>query len=464
MRGATAWLGWISILSATVGCTGVVESSESVGTTEDAIDPARDHAGVAESFHITGTIDRTNPFFRVFGTNGRACATCHDSRADWTMTPKLARAIFRESEGLAPLFRPVDETVRPDADVSTLEAREKAYAMLLTKGVTRFTRTIKPTAEFEVIAVDDPYGWSTPAAFSNFRRIPSSANAAHETTITWTGAPNTPVRTALMNLMVGGTKFHGETTFTVSPTDAAAGADFLLGLSFAQSIDRHAGRLDVAGATGGPANLSAEPFHIGINALGGDPVTGTPFDNESFDLYDAWELEGSGSSPRTGPSETSDREARERIGRGEHAFYTIDIEIRGVPGLNDALGQEVVHGHCTTCHNTPNIGSSSEYRLIDLGVAAPERRTRDIPLLTLRNKTTGEIRRTTEVGRAISTGLWADLAKVKVPTLRGVGVRAPYFHNGSADSLEDVLEFYEHRFHVDFHGSKDDIIAFLKAL
>ncbi len=436
------------LILAVPGCSAGV-GRESVAITTQPLEPAPDEAGIAESFHTSGAIDRTNPFFQVFGTNGRTCATCHDARTAWTMTPALARELFEESDGRAPLFRLLDETVRPDADISTREARRDAFKMLLKKGLTRFSRSINPTAEFEVVAVDDPYGWSTPAAFSNFRRIISTSNEAHQSSVLWTGGP-ADVRTNLAGLMVGATKFHGETTFTVPPALAAAGADFLMGLSFAQSVDRRAGALDVAGATGGPANLSAEPFYLGINALGGDSVTGVPFNNVSFDVYDLWE--------------TSTLKGRQRIGLGEHAFYTIDVPITGVPGINDALGQAVVHGHCTTCHNTPNIGSHSEFRMIDLGLTGPDRRSSDLPLVTLRNKTTGETRQTTDVGRALGTGLWADIGKFKVPTLRGVGARAPYFHDGSADSLEDVLDFYEKRFGVDFQGQRREIIAFLQAL
>ncbi|MDP9035771.1 MAG: hypothetical protein M3O50_13290, partial [Myxococcota bacterium] len=437
-----------SMFASVVGCGGTV-GGESLGTNAEALERTRDKAGIAESFHTSGVIDRTNPFFQVFGTNGRTCETCHNSAVDWTMTPKRARQLFEESDGLAPLFRQSDETLRPDSDISTRDNREDAYKLLLTKGLTRFTRTIKATAEFEVVAVDDPTGFSTPAAFLNFRRILSVANTAHESSVTWTGGP-ADVRTNLAALMVGATKFHGETTFTVSPADAAAGADFLMGLSFAQTVDRRAGPLDIAGATGGPANLSAEPFYIGINALGGDSHTGAPFNNISMDLYDKWE--------------TSTDEERRDIGLGEHAFYTVDIAITGVPGINDALGQTVVHGHCTTCHNTPNVGSHSEFRMIDIGRTGPELRSPDLPLLTLRNKTTGETRQTTDVGRALSTGAWADIGKFKVPTLRGVGARAPYFHDGSADSLDDVLDFYERRFNIDFGGQKANIIRFLKAL
>jgi hypothetical protein len=59
---------------------------------------------------------------------------------------------------------------RPDADIATLEARREAFATVLERGVTRFLRTIPATADFEVIAVDDPYEFSTPGKFSNFRR------------------------------------------------------------------------------------------------------------------------------------------------------------------------------------------------------------------------------------------------------------------------------------------------------
>ena len=38
--------------------------------------------------------------------------------------------------------------------------------------------------------------------------------------------------------------------------------------------------------------------------------------------------------------------------------------------------------------------------------------------------------------------LTKDDFKFKTPTLRGVALTAPYFHDGSAKTLEDVVEFY----------------------
>jgi cytochrome c peroxidase len=49
--------------------------------------------------------------------------------------------------------------------------------------------------------------------------------------------------------------------------------------------------------------------------------------------------------------------------------------------------------------------------------------------------------------------------------LRGLPARAPYFHNGSANSLEDVLKFYDKRFNIGFTAhEKKDLIAFLNTL
>jgi cytochrome c peroxidase len=88
-----------------------------------------------------------------------------------------------------------------------------------------------------------------------------------------------------------------------------------------------------------------------------------------------------------------------------------------------------------------------------------------LPVITLQNNLTGETVRTTDPGRALITGLWVDIGKVKGPILRGLAARAPYFHNGSAESLSDIVTFYEKRFNIDFTAQeKADLIAFLNSL
>lgn len=47
-----------------------------------------------------------------------------------------------------------------------------------------------------------------------------------------------------------------------------------------------------------------------------------------------------------------------------------------------------------------------------------------------------------DAGRGGITGITADMRRFKTPGLRNVALRAPYMHNGSLASLDDVLQFY----------------------
>jgi cytochrome c peroxidase len=84
---------------------------------------------------------------------------------------------------------------------------------------------------------------------------------------------------------------------------------------------------------------------------------------------------------------------------------------------------------------------------------------------TLRHKTTGETKIVTDPGRALITGKWKDIGRFKGPILRGLAGRAPYFHNGSAATLADVVNFYDQRFALGLsEQQKSDLVAFLRAL
>ena len=88
-----------------------------------------------------------------------------------------------------------------------------------------------------------------------------------------------------------------------------------------------------------------------------------------------------------------------------------------------------------------------------------------MPLYTLRRISTGDTVQTTDPGRAMITGKWADVGKFKGPILRALAARAPYFHNGSAATLDEVVEFYETRFNLHLSAQeKADLVAFLRAL
>jgi cytochrome c peroxidase len=81
-----------------------------------------------------------------------------------------------------------------------------------------------------------------------------------------------------------------------------------------------------------------------------------------------------------------------------------------------------------------------------------------------------------DLGRHDVTRQGADRGKFKTPSLRGVALTAPYMHDGSLKSLDEVVEYYNRGGNANPHLdpavaplglSKDevrDLVAFLKAL
>lgn len=81
-----------------------------------------------------------------------------------------------------------------------------------------------------------------------------------------------------------------------------------------------------------------------------------------------------------------------------------------------------------------------------------------------------------DVGRAGVTGRADDRGRFRTPTLRNVALTAPYFHDGSAATLADVVEFYDRGgatvagrppevspLHLS-KAERADLVAFLEAL
>ena len=77
----------------------------------------------------------------------------------------------------------------------------------------------------------------------------------------------------------------------------------------------------------------------------------------------------------------------------------------------------------------------------------------------------GTVRYTSDPGSVLISGKCADLGRIKGPILRGLAARAPYFHNGAAASLAEVVEFYNQRFQMGLTDQeKTDLEAFLRTL
>ena len=426
--------------------------------------PFRNPTGFSSTYSTRGYIDLGNEFFQDLGTNGRRCVTCHLPTSGWTVRPIDMQIIFAATAGgviddgfgLGAVFRRNDGSNSPNAAVSTLEERRAAYSQLLTKGLIRVGIGVPATAEFELIAVDDPYGYASAAELSLFRRPLPSTNLRFLSTVMWDGRetfPGESIHFDLSDQATGATQGHAEGS-PLTDAQRESIVAFETELHTAQSWDDAASGLHSAGAGGGAPDATTQEFYIGINDNLGDSMTGDPFTPVVFDLYDAWT--------------NSSKSSRRAVARGQELFNNRAIAITGVAGLNDepAFGSPaVINGTCTTCHNTPNSGNHSVVAPLDIGLTDDTRRTADMPLYTFRNKTTGAIRRTVDPGRALISGRWKDIGKFKGPILRGLASRAPYFHDGSAVDLAAAVDFYDGRFNMNLTAKeKSDLVAFLRTL
>ncbi len=434
-----------------------------------------DEAGYNSTLSLQGLIDPHNPFFVPLGTNARACVTCHQANNGWSLRPDTVQARFDATQGLDPLFLPVDGTNSPNADMSTLDARLAATTMLRTKGLIRIGLPVPNNAEFDVVGVDDPYGYANAGELSLFRRPLPATNIKFLTSVLWDDRATSSFESVESALAFQATNaVLGHEQGAQPPTKAQIDAiiRFETGLFTTQSFDSVAGPLNIAGASSGPYNLSQQNFAFGIdspfeNSSGANNRFGDThgyslvgrdsFDPNAFTLFEGWK-------GLLKPNDPPIVAARKAIERGEEIFNTKQFIIAGVAGLNSA-SRPTILGTCSTCHNTPNVGSNSLGLLMNTGISDGLRRTPDLPLYTLQNKTTGAQMQTTDPGRAMITGRWADIGEFKVPSLRGLDARFPYMHNGFSRDVNDVVAFYEQRF--DFNltiQERSDLIAFLKAL
>jgi len=430
----------------------------SLGTPTLGLGTFTDPSGQETSLNESASATLSNPFFHALGTNGRACASCHKEDQGWSITPAAIQALFKSTDGLDPLFSTVDGSNSPNAPVATLTEREAAYSELLNKGLIRIGLPIPSNAQFTLASVNDPYKFASASELSLFRRPLPATNLSFLSTVMFDGrftVTGDSIANDLALQAVNAVSTHEQGTTTPTSEEIAEIVDFETTDFTAQSFDNTAGLLDINNADGGPYVLSQQPFTLGENT----PFSAS-FTPDVFTIYDDWTALPLGAKSAVTPTA-----AEQSIARGEQIFDTRPFTISGVPGLNDVINRPSFVGTCTTCHNSTNVGDHSSVVYIDLGLTDPGRITPDLPQYTLKNKATGAIRVTSDPGRALVTGQWSDIGKFKVPTLRGLAARAPYFHNGFAPDVNSVIAFYNQRFQIGFSPQEQtDLANFLKSL
>jgi cytochrome c peroxidase len=425
-----------------------------------------DSSGQFANFNTAGPTDTsTNAFFQDLGTNGRRCVTCHQANDAWSVTPLHIQSRFRATHGTDPIFRTNDGSGCPTQDVSTEAARSQAYSLLLNKGLIRIEQQVPANAEFTVLNNDNPYGCNSVTAVSSYRRPLPATNLPYLSTVMWDGRETfkdstgkfQPVSFDLAHQAVDATTGHAQGQ---PPTAAQVQqiVDFETHIFTAQTVDRNAGELNDDGAKGGPQVLSTQQFFIGINDPLGLNPSGAAFSPAIFNLFDRW-------ASISNQDHDANTDARRSVAHGQQLFNTLPIPITGVAGLNDALHLDTINGFCGTCHDSPNVGDHSVPAPLNIGLVDASRRTTDLPLVTVMCNATGQIVQVSDLGRAMVTGKCADIGKFKGPILRGLAGRAPYFHNGSAATLLDAVNFYDTRFNLNLsQQDKSDLVAFLKTL
>jgi hypothetical protein len=352
---------------------------------------------------------------RQLGGNGRACADCHVPTEHFQLSPAVARARFeallakREVDKNAddPLFRPIDAD---DFRINGDNAND--YSNLVENGLVRITLPLPPNVQL----VDSNTGQVTDeTSVDLFRAVMPVLNVAisgpDDVPPVWPPAPRPPV---------GGLDPNGPNRQGGYQHDARFG-----------TLQEQA-----RGALIAHAQVSVEPPADMLDDL-------AAFQQTLFSSPDVEKLADAIASVSTAfpdPDPPLD-----------------ELELRGKAVFNRACAQ--CHG--STLHPSGSTAESTIVRPIvryhNIQTACPrspvvsdgflpcpprlERNARTYRI-TLANGTVQTFT-TSDPGRLLLTGQIADLGVMDVTQLRGISKTAPYFHNNSAATLEEVLDHYD---------------------
>lgn len=444
--------------------------------------PFLDFSGFSGTFSTTGNVDLSGPFFQSLGTNGRTCATCHQPGNAFGLSASNAKLRYFATRGKDPLFAQVDGATCPTGPVNN--SLVVGYG-LIRIGLTVPSNTSDASApQYTIAVVKDPYGCALTTddqgqqTASVYRRPLPATNLSFLSAVMFDGRESLtlPLNNSLTfqsNLNADLTQQAIDATLghaqgTQSPTSGQLSqiVNFELALNSAQLADFAAGNLST-GVHGGPRLLATQPYYPGINdSLGGDP-NGNQFTSNVFTLYSSW-------LNSRNPHQAS-------IARGEQIFNTQPLTISDVPGLT--TGTQQIAGTCTTCHDTFNVGNHSFPLPLDIGtsrslayetdpnIIAALKELKSAPrlpvfeLVCTQGTLAGTTFYTTDPGKALITGQCSDIGRGKGLILRGLAARAPYFHNGVAANLDQLVNFYNKRFQVGLSDRQmRDLVNFLQTL
>jgi hypothetical protein len=453
-------------------------------------------------------VTRDQPFFQPLGTNGRACVTCHQPADAMSLSVDSIRARWDATGGKDPLFAAIDGSNCP----SLPQDQRASHSLLLDRGLIRVFLPWPPQArdgvriepEFTLTVVRDPTGCNTSPVYgltsptptvSVYRRPRPAANLKYVTAAAFgvgpfnlkdgQPAPRDPATGKLVNqnLMADAR----EPTLTTQAVSAALThlqmpkaptaqvleriVGFESQVYAAQDWDNEAGDLTEPGGPPafGPAALAAGR----ISVLGNNTTAFV------FPIGDVWR-----SLPRNGdPKHDAQAARRESIARGHDAFFFRTFWIKDAMHINTVGLGNPIKRTCSTCHGMHMTGMDTANGWMDIGTTnlpwATEKplspwatEKPEMPLFKVTcdksiapHPFLGRVIYTQDPGRALITGRCNDVGTIVLQQFRGLSARAPYFSNGSARTLRELVDFYDRRFNIQYSETeKQDLVNFLSVL
>jgi hypothetical protein len=457
----------------------------------------------------SGAIDTAgHPFFSAIGTNGRACVSCHQPNDGMSLALTSIVQRWTDTKGTDPIFAAIDGTNCPNLPA----ADPAAHSLLLERGLFRVPIPWPPrdaegqpiTPEFTLEVVRDPTRCNTDPVYgvagerhevSVYRRPRPAANLRYVTSARFgitpfigkTGMlaavdPDTG-RPVNMNMMADAREAtlktqaqsaahdHLEIAKALSPQQLDRIRDFELQLYAAQAYSNGAGALN---EPDGPSGLGPQAM-----ARGNDGVLGNNTTRFVIPMENKW-----AALPEGADAAARERNVfRESVQRGHDVFFFRTFWISDAMHINTVGLGNPLKRTCSTCHGMHMTGMDTANGWMDLGTTnhpwalepAESPWAKKLPELPLFKITCrpdlpphpflGRTIYTQDPGRALISGKCEDVGAIVIQQFRGLAARAPYFSNGSAASLREVVDFYDRRFNIRFtEQEKADLVNFLSVL
>jgi len=175
--------------------------------------------------------------------------------------------------------------------------------------------------------------------------------------------------------------------------------------------------------------------------------------------------------------------SRESVQRGHDVFFFRTFWISDAMHINTVGLGNPIKRTCATCHGMHMTGMDTANGWMDLGTTnhpwalepaeSPwAKKLPELPLFKITCRADlpphpflGRTIYTQDPGRALISGKCEDVGAIVIQQFRGLAARAPYFSNGSAGTLREVVDFYDRRFNIRYtEQEKVDLVNFLSVL